>query len=297
MFNTDSYFVKGCTLDHKVCQDYATHGAYKDNPYIIVSDGCSTAIKSELGAQLLVRCAELTIKEFIDIDAFAPITDPKAFIEGFITRKMDAVAKSLELDYQTLSATLIFSFIYRAKLYIYCRGDGLISYRIKHIENGIETPYTFTHHLSYTTNAPYYLVYSINPIGDSRYKMLYGNGKLITKTIITDASGTESNISEDNHDSSMLISFPINDSDVLDYIMIGSDGFDSYKPMKAHINTNRIDLSYESILARATAFKVRGGACVQRRLSMMEIEDKKNMIEHTDDMSVAVIIEVPNVNS
>lgn len=291
MLNVDSFFTKGST--HAVCQDYSAHGKYNGNPYVIIADGCSTAYKSEFGAQLLIRCAELTIKEFIELQSTIAIPDPKDLIERIITRKMDAVTNALELNYQTLCATLIFAVVINGELLIYARGDGVISYRIKCMHDGTEVTETYTVRLSYTMNAPYYLVYDINPVGYAKYKAAFGSGELLVETSLNGATITE----REPYSNSKLITFRIDGVISLDYVMIASDGLESYKPMKIHTETTRVDVSCQSIVARATAFKQRAGVFVQRRLGMMEVEDKKNMIEHTDDVSIAAIVEAPDVQS
>ena len=44
---TDSFFIKGST--HKICEDYAAHNEHM----AVLSDGCSTAEDTHIGAMLL----------------------------------------------------------------------------------------------------------------------------------------------------------------------------------------------------------------------------------------------------
>ncbi|HYO91642.1 MAG TPA: hypothetical protein VEQ40_08400, partial [Pyrinomonadaceae bacterium] len=65
--NADSAFLIGAT--HAVCQDYAVAGNgtpderaavsnLQANPYVILSDGCSSSPDTDIGARLLVKAAE-----------------------------------------------------------------------------------------------------------------------------------------------------------------------------------------------------------------------------------------------
>lgn len=297
MYRVDSAFTKGST--HVVCQDYTSHGVYKDScPYIILADGCSTAPKSEFGAQLLVRSAELSIFSFIDLIhsgwEWSDYDEAKRRFELTISRKLIAVAESLELDYMTLSATLMLAFVADGKLFIYSRGDGMIAAKFS---DRIKTPgdavdITRVRRLSYTTNAPYYIAYDINPNAKREYERKFGNGKIeVIDTLMgidhTEMLPYDSSVFDVHHVDSMGL--------VIDYVILSSDGIESYKPSKLHPDPQNTHISFESIFNRVSSFKNKAGVFVSRRLGVMEIEDKKNNIEHTDDVSLAALVEVPNV--
>ena len=63
--NSDSYFEIGNT--HQICQDYALSGNYKDMYYSVVSDGCSSAEHSEIGAQILCHVARYNLQLHYDL--------------------------------------------------------------------------------------------------------------------------------------------------------------------------------------------------------------------------------------
>jgi len=76
--NADSYFEIGST--HLVCQDYALSGLYKDMCYGIVSDGCSSAENSEIGAQILCHGARYSsLKDMINATEFQIDVDRKTY--------------------------------------------------------------------------------------------------------------------------------------------------------------------------------------------------------------------------
>ena len=82
MFVVDSHFVKGSS--HLVCQDYSSSGfTFNGIPYIIISDGCSTAKDSDVGARLLVRATEQAINTLSILDS---LDEPQVvkIIEGIV---------------------------------------------------------------------------------------------------------------------------------------------------------------------------------------------------------------------
>lgn len=299
MYRVDSAFTKGST--HVVCQDYTTHGIYKNSyPYIILADGCSTAPKSEFGAQLLVRSAELSIMTFIDQILsgweWSDMNDAKQRFELTISRKLIAVAESLELDYMTLSATLMLAFVVDGKLFIYSRGDGMIATKFtdRNAAPHEVVDITRVRRVSYTTNAPYYIAYDINPNKKREYERQFGNGKIeVIDTLMgidhTEILPYDSCVFDVHHVDAMGLN--------INYVILSSDGIESYKPSKLHTDPHNVHIPFESIFNRVSSFKNSAGVFVTRRLGVMEIEDKKNMIEHTDDVSIAAIIEVPDVQS
>jgi hypothetical protein len=127
-WNADSYFSIGST--HRVCQDYAAHKA----GFAVLSDGCSSAPDTDIGARLLCRNALLQepVSMFTLVRHAAMIGIPK--------ESLFATLLSVEhIDWGNL-------------IEVRMHGDGHV---IAMNENGdLETL-----HLEYADNMPWYPVY------------------------------------------------------------------------------------------------------------------------------------------
>ena len=293
MFNVDSHFVKGST--HTICQDYTSHGFIGDVPYIILADGCSDAHRSEFGAQLLIRACELAISNYLSLaslSGFEP-ENIKSTIETFITIKLDTILSNMELNTSIACATLMFAFVYNRRLYVYSRGDGTLSIKYTLSDGTIKS---FTKRFGYDSNAPYYIVYELSEMDKQLYASKYDANFNITS--YNDSMQIESTEIK-KYDYSTFDVIDVSDA-IINHVVLSSDGLESYKKHRKSTDA-AFDLAkaqYERNVARAIDFKNKYGVFVVRRLQRMEADDV-NIVEHTDDVSIAALVEVevPNVKS
>lgn len=152
--NADSIFLIGAS--HDVCQDYAIAGRAGDdgpqaNPYVILSDGCSSSPDTDVGARLLVKAAAQTLM----------LGDgPPAALLG----EMHAEAARRALDWaeraglhrSSVDATLLTIHLLGGELLIGCTGDGVIYLESR---SGARDLYS----VSYSSGYPLYPGYAHQP--------------------------------------------------------------------------------------------------------------------------------------
>lgn len=287
---TDSHFVIG--FDHKVCQDYTLSGISPGGiPFIVMADGCSQSHDSDFGARVLVKAAVSTI----DIsDSYITDSTEKKFcerlFESILKNKIAAIMNTLSLDISPFFATIFVAFISNGRLFVYGRGDGTVSIKYR------DTTGVFRHtitNIKYTPvdggSAPYYLAYKVDPHMNEGYMKQY-NLPLTYTTIRNDSDGVSSTESVThpcdkafNHSIDLTGCF-------LEHVMLSSDGLESYFTFPG-----KTPVSYNEMVERAIAYKNTAPGFVTRRLTRMELEDQKNNIRHSDDVSIATMIEVSDV--
>lgn len=294
MFHVDSHFVKGS--QHLVCQDYATSGITADGvPYVIVSDGCSSAKDSDFGSRILVRAAETAITrithtmlglDFDEADFLGRV------IEGEVKDRIRKVADALELTTTPFYATLLLAFYVQNKLYLYVRGDGTVA--IKYHKKDTPDVVMTTSHFTYASNAPFYLAYDLVAEDLKNYQIQFNQPLTETVYTLPDAAGLRQTLVNTRESTSVICKVFNLEGCVLDYVMLSSDGLDSY--IKTPGMTPTKGFAYADILTRVTQFKNVVGEFIKRRVQRMDTEDRKDGVEHYDDVSVAAMVEVPDVN-
>ena len=157
--NVDSFFATGKT--HTVCQDYTRHGIAEDGtPYAILSDGCSTAPDSDIGARLLVRAAEFDLKRNFPLEARVVIARAWAY------------ASALGMNPRCLDATLLAIWVQDGMIRTQMYGDGYVAGRRRDgsflIWKG-----------DFPSGAPYYLNYLMDRKRRDQYLREFDGGKHI----------------------------------------------------------------------------------------------------------------------
>ena len=271
--NSDSYFEIGST--HLVCQDYALHGQIEDMVYAIVSDGCSEAEHSEIGAQILCHVAQYYVSLFYHTGALAECSMEtiSSLLGNCILTRADEIRKLYPIDRGALQATLLIAFAFekpekRAMFFIW--GDGFI------LEN--RPGHTLIHDLSFSSGAPYYLV-----TDPSVYKEKIENPEKIYTKHWIDKKNKETSTLEAKLDlfrgfsKDFKTNFP-------DSITLCSDGLKSYQDK---------DLKSIDLVTMAPAFvdyKSSNGVFVERNMNFMKIANRKLQRTHYDDVSIAAIL-------
>lgn len=200
-FHVSHGFMQGET--HTVCEDYATSAliqgkdlSVKENPLVIVSDGCSAVHNTDVGARIIALAAEKVLSEYI---AAQIVPYPREVARDIRFIATD-ICNKLGVDVDCCTATLLAAFVLDGMCHVYAFGDGAWYMTVKGVVRGtvIYSP----------EDAPPYLIKLSSP----NYELLKDSGELRATT------GTDEEITMDGH---FYWSFPADDVEELG---IATDG-------------------------------------------------------------------------
>ena len=250
---------------HKVCEDYIVAG-YDPVPYIILSDGCSTANNSEMGSRILCHLAKQYLKynqaELNDIDYWK--------LGHWVIHNAEQTARQLGLSISCLTATLTVAYYINGQMRIMMYGDGSFIKMFDSENFDITT-------IEYSNNAPYYLVYLI----DNNRHDLYDQKSPVKKVnyIYPDGSTDFDEFAYDNPFDMRVSMNP------MEGILIASDGIDSFLQGTTSIPA-------QDVIPTFIAFKNIKGEFLKRRLNKQMKVYGRNNIGHFDDLSVGAFLKV-----
>jgi hypothetical protein len=275
--NSDSYFEIGST--HLVCQDYALHGQFDDLTYAIVSDGCSEAPNSEIGAQILCHVAQYYIKLFYHTGVLAECsmdTLASLFANSVLTRA-DEIRKLYPIDKGALQATLLMAINFEKSsnvpiTRVFSWGDGFIIEKHDKMDGR-----TIIHETHFPSGAPIYLV--TDQIG---YAQEIGEIEVINKVhLIKNGKQSTDEITNNVYVGFYKEYYPI---DHLEVLTLCSDGLKSYQD----VDHKAVD--FFVMAQQFTDYRSNNGVFVQRCMNFMKIANKKLQRTHYDDVSTAAIL-------
>lgn len=259
--NLDTFIEIG--NQHKECEDYIVSGN-DPTPYIILSDGCSTANNTEMGARILCHLAKQYLK--YNQDNLESIDYWK--LGHWVIHNAEQTARQLGLSISCLTATLIVAFEIEKHIRIMIYGDGSF------IE--VSPKMTKIHSVEFERNAPYYLAYLID---DQRFKLydeINPNKYYISKS----TENSDEMKFQSAYDSP--IEFFVH-TDVFPLVLITSDGIDSFLE-----GTNHFDSM--DIIKDCITFKNTKGEFLKRRMNKQMKTFAKNGIGHFDDLSLGAFL-------
>lgn len=265
--NTDSFFTKGQT--HKVCQDYAING----DDCVALSDGCSNAPHSDIGARLLATS--------LINHRSSDTTATYAVLCG------QTVAATLGMPENCLHATLLSAQVSPdgEQVYVHMSGDGAVVAR-KRDGSGYLALVS-----DYPSGAPWYPSYSLNPNYKANYLREF-EGKA-TWNLTTYLNAVEVDSRTISMDSEGFQGFSAHERvltlDVSEYdmVLLFSDGVQSFH--KPGINGARDTVPLTAIFDEMLAVKTYAGEFITRRATKFLKTVAKNGWQHDDDFSVAAI--------
>lgn len=161
MIKTDSAYLIG--HDHTVCQDYAYSEIVNGIPVCIISDGCSSAKDSDVGARYLTQSIIKNIDKMVDYET--------------IVEELNYSILTYPFNRNSLLATIRLAFIKDNKLYLFHYGDGYTIVK----KDGILYREYFT---KYNSNAPFYFYYGYKKMLKDSYIGEFSND------IITNEKGS-----------------------------------------------------------------------------------------------------------
>lgn len=302
--NSDCAFIIGKT--HNVCQDYVICNNpkyYHKCNYIILSDGCSSAPSTDVGARILSESAKKQVMRINDYETTISNIQKDVCIENARN-----IVDLLSLSRESLNATLSIAYSKNNFSEVHIYGDGVAVI-------GLEDNSMIVISVEYEDDYPFYFSYL--PTCTTRYNnwMKKHNNKTVTISKI-DSNGTHfilhdnipigdkyipfSNISvspekyiewkHQNIQGGSLIINTGNTKDEIKYITIMSDGIHSfYESIKKETFIENVDIHYSEVIKKLLSFKNFNGQFVQRRLNKFSKNCIKNNWHHTDDISLGVI--------
>ena len=264
--NTGSAFYIGKT--HKICEDYASQ-SMKPQPYILLSDGCSSSPNTDFGSRILNRVVG-------DVLSSGQEFNPTEFMN-----EAEEVRRILNLPQGSLDATLLCAYVKDDRYHLHMFGDGVV---VKTKEDkSMEIVL-----IEYLSGAPNYLSYNLDPVRKKGYFDLYGIKKKIS-TYLLEPNGAVNNlvIKEDSED----VFYTENDScGKYQSISLMSDGVLSfYELLSAGTSKTENMISLNDVLLKLLDFKGFQGEFVERRLQKFRKDCERFHWFHADDLSLATI--------
>jgi hypothetical protein len=279
--HSDSFYTKGTT--HKECQDYATHGCHYGMHYAMVSDGCSSAPKSDFGARLLSQSAVNVLAELHQSD-IARENRGEWITSKAIRDALDASA-ILNLPIDCLCSTLLFTTVLKneSSFYALVSGDGFV---VAKKADGLEI-----HEYEFEKGAPFYLRYSLNPTMLSAYWQRFGRTIIHTKYELGNFSTTT--VDRDAPEICPKFFEHYFPFDEYEWVAVLTDGSGSFLEMINNgTSLEPLLLSPDTVLKDLLNFKNFQGEFVQRRCSKAFKDFTKKHWQNTDDFSIAAITQL-----
>lgn len=291
----DSYF--GIGGGHLVCQDYALHGSIDGMEYVIVSDGCSSAEYSEIGAQLLCHAAKYHIASCYQAGLFAEcsLESLSSMLGNSILKRVDEVRKIYPISQGALEATLLIAIKTGLTTYVFAWGDGVIIERYKQAD-GME--YQRLIEINYSGNAPFYLICDRKQYLQELQGRGFEDPKVFHNYYQTSFEGTKrprwSAVAGEPFETEDSFPFYVpyvfkhvsenTRVEVLSSITICSDGITSFKDA----DKNPIELV--TIVPEIIGYKATVGEFVKKRMFFLKRKAEQKDWSHYDDISCGTII-------
>lgn len=263
----------------KFCEDYGLK--FKNG--VIIGDGCSSALDTDIGARVLCQSAKIKLLT-MDIN-WNNIKERDNFNFEVLRYARYIVNENLLLHDSSLNSTLTFLHEDKNKIYVNQYNDGFVIAKFKDNDFVIRRAY-------YKINAPYYLLnrYHDTIYEESEYRKVFPDNRYVIETIIMDKNFNIKDRSEMDFDirESLFLTFYKNRilrEDNVDYILIMSDGFESFKKR----GENKF-IDYIDVLKDFLDFKNMNGEFIQRRAKHFFKKYESENIIHLDDIVIGGVV-------
>lgn len=268
----DNLFIKG---NHAICQDYSLTLSHGDKSVLIVSDGCSNSKDTDIGSRLLcysAKSAMLGNRYYSShINNWNTLLYQESLGFQIITDAKMIAACAFNLPCNCLDATLLIGIWdhKQKKGKAFCYGDGTVIWKTNKNDK-----LNFVN-LSYESNAPYYLSYSLNAENKKRYFENYGDKNLISVEVLSEE------VNKNFYPYDKYIEFSFDESTTM--LALASDGLSSFEKDKAAVNIS-------TIIDPFFAFKNTNGEYLKRRVDKYLKQLNKEGYSHYDDISLATLL-------
>lgn len=256
--HSDSFYTKGNS--HKENQDYAMHGTYKEQPFAIVADGCSSVPRTDFGARLLAQAASFCL----------PDIDNTIHTAAYY-------AQSMHLPLDILCSTLLMvRFDNNFKVNVF--GDGFVIYKNDNIIKIIE--------ITYKENAPCYLRYKLDETLANEYWAKVGPVYYRTTYVFRDFELVSL---QDDEVESKNPPFDISLNFNADWVGVSTDGLSSFSTTIK--SDTGIQLSSISVADMIDLFNFKGmnGEFVNRRCRRAFKDYAVKNWQNTDDFALGMV--------
>lgn len=263
--NCDSYFEIGSS--HLVCQDYALSGNWKGMHYAIVSDGCSSAEYSEIGAQILCHATRYFLALYYDLLMKADVESMANLLGNSIRTRVDEIRKLYPITRESLQATLLIALVFQGKALIFGWGDGVIIKVLQGCLSADEIDFP-------ATNAPVYLTTDI-----AAYNAKFGPDQLEKR--LTRYDGRPAQIFSRTYDKPYIDSFSV---DPGDSITLATDGLSQY------LDQDKKPIPLTNLLSMVLDYPNQNGQFVKRTMNFLKRDLARKNWSHADDIGIATVI-------
>ena len=264
--NSDSYFEIGNA--HQVCQDYALAGNYKDMYYGIVSDGCSSAEHSEIGAQILCHVAQYNLQLhydlFVENIKYATLM---SLLGNSILRRADELRKLYPISSDALQATLLMAVVIKGRFWLFGWGDGYFILKEADQQLIIKIDYP-------KTNAPFYLC-------TDRLAYLNKHGAEAVVRTISIRDGKEGPALDSPFDVPYFESAALGQENT---ISIMTDGLGQY------LDREKKPITDLTLVPLIIDYPSTEGVFVERTMNFLKKDLIRKGWTHTDDIGIATIV-------
>lgn len=270
MMNTDCFFTSA-QRPKKNCQDYALCN-YEPIPYVILCDGCSSSMNTDIGSRLLAFSVRRNIKDLLIPALESSGTDMEELYRLLGIRSIHhawRAASSVDLSLECLDSTLIVAFYWNKKTYCFVYGDGTIV--------STEPFWVTSRKVSFEGNAPFYLSYYLDKGRLTMYEKFAEEWDGFTKRVII----TDLLISNTlKFDSPVIF-----EMDKKDLVLVSTDGINSF------IDFNTVErVPSDKIVNEFVSLKNTKGEFIKRRVRRALEDFNKENIFLADDLSVGAIL-------
>lgn len=278
MISADHFRKIGVT--HHFCQDFSSSAVSEDGKkaYAIISDGCSTAKESEIGAMLLVKTAEQCLYPVREWDGCNEMTN-------MVIHTANVSRRGMQMDIKSLAATLLTIAVKPDRFTVTVTGDGVIVARHKKL--GL-----IWLDMSFSSGAPFYLRYNLSHADRETYIASYP-GDYIIKTGTLDGIETVYLTKPVSPEDGMLTysyDYPFTDYDLVGVMSDGARSFVKKEMNGTRATNEQVPLS--EIVKEVFAFKGIKGEFVKRRCQFAFEAFQKRGWFNNDDFSIGVVANI-----
>lgn len=272
-FNADHFYCIGSS--HHFCEDFANASVSEDKEkaFAIVSDGCSSAKESQIGAMLLTKSAEQHL--------YPTRSKDRAYeMVNLAMQGANVFRRTLGVNLEALRATLLTVSVVDDNFRVTTTGDGVVVAR--HRTNGLEIM-----EIIYQSGAPFYPIYDLTQNDRERYLKEFPG----EYTIRLHSSGTikEATVQVDQNNGAITYAYeyPI---DQYDLVGVMSDGVQTfYKESCNGTSKTPVAVPLLEIVNEMFAFKNIQPNFVKRRTQKAFKAFEKLGYNHYDDFSIGVV--------
>ncbi len=285
----DSYY--GIGDKHQVCQDYALHGTIDGMEYAIVTDGCSSAKHSEIGAQILCHAAKYQLSLLYQTGAIyeCSLETISLMLQESILKRISETRLSYPISIKALEATLFIAVKVVGAAYVFGWGDGVVITRY-HVEDEIIQEVV---DINYPDNAPFYLIYNTSNSSEIYKKERNEKNPQVELTQYSGYVNQDSPLSAPLKE---IVNYRV-DKPYYQEILIAqgwekrlhsltvcTDGICSFQ------DTDNKPIELIDIVPEVVDYKSTEGEFVKRRMFFLKRKVRKNNWTHSDDLGCATIL-------